>query len=83
MTGAVTELTVETFAQIHDPEHLRLSVSISGQEINLRPASGEPFRLSRSSFDGIAEVLARHDAATEAAGGAQSGTGTGLRNFIV
>lgn len=83
MTGDVTELTIETFAQLNDPEHIRLSVSISGEEICLRPASGEPFRMSRSSFEGITDILTRHDAAREAAKSPQSGTGTGFWNLMV
>jgi hypothetical protein len=66
------ELNVELFAQFRDPDHQRLSVILSEDQILLAPEGQARFPLCRASFDHIADLIRRHDAAIAAANALES-----------
>ncbi|WP_417514048.1 hypothetical protein [Minwuia sp.] len=54
---------VEVFAQIKDPDHERLSVTLSDGQITLQSADGPRLWFSRATFDQIAELVRQQDIA--------------------
>lgn len=61
------DVTIELFAQVHDADHERLSIILSGDQIVLQPEGQPRFQLCRGSLRQINDLVRRHDAAVMAA----------------